>query len=148
MQKQPMKKDVTSKSFSSNEKVSTVGDWQEILAKTRKIKLPSGIIVEIRKLDLLDLVISKYIPLSLLSNMIKVSDGFKKGKFETGQDDLVSMVDMLRRAAVRAVVNPSLSMDGAENTMDVMQISTSDLLFIFQHSIDTAEIGSDFAPFL
>jgi len=142
----PTKK-VTEK-VSTNTKPSSIEDWQKTTSKTEKIKLPSGIVVEIRKLDLLDLTIAGHIPLSLLTSLMKVSDSFREGKFDVSEEELSNMLIMVQKAAVKAVINPPLSFDGTKNTMDVRQVDSADLFTIFGESIKGGDVGGKLVTFL
>jgi hypothetical protein len=115
--------------------VTSANEWKSKSINKKQITLPSGTVVEIRKVNLFDCISANYIPLESFQRMLSVgeslqsSKGFEKLKVE----DLTDLISIVRKIACRAVVNPIITetITNEENTIFVGEIGEEDLLFIF-----------------
>ncbi len=131
--------------------VSTVEAWKKVYKetyqKTKMIILPfAKVTVEVRVLDLLERASIGDIPLKLVADSMKFAKKLKT--FKEGEEDIESlkdidpselkgMLDLYEKVAIIAVVNPIVTEDGSDNTMNVHEISSIDKQAIFLATSDT-----------
>jgi hypothetical protein len=130
-------------------KVSSITDWKKNIAKTTKMTLPSGTNVEVKRLDIMELVLSGHIPLDMLSKSMKVGKSFDTGIFDgISKEEIKEMLDMMKKAVVLAVVEPKVSFEPDKNSMDVNKLHSNDILFIFNAAVDTTSMSGGVSTYL
>lgn len=139
--------------------IATAQDWEQTQGSEFTIDLPSGITVKARTLDLLDLVTIGHIPLPLLNSTLKVGENFqpKKGSGKSissnnpfeglAKDDLTNLRKLMELAAVHAVVQPKVSLNGENKSINVKKIKSIDLYVIFDRCV-SMEGAAQFGQFL
>jgi len=134
--------------------VISVTDWKEQLRDSELLTLPSGATVRIRKkVSLIDCAIAGYIPMSSLKKAVETVDA-SKGKdadaFDSMNDDeIAGFNDILRRVAVRLIMEPKLSLIDEANSVWVHDISVEDLMVVFNSFLEAGGEGGkeDLSPF-
>jgi hypothetical protein len=128
--------------------VTSVANWKKKKQQDEILELPDGMVVKVRKLDLVDLAVTGYVPLALVTTLMetgeKLQDPEKLGSVD--QEELKKLNGMLRAVALRAVVEPALSEVDHDDTVSLDDIGTVNLLAIFTACVDTSG-SAVFAPF-
>lgn len=120
-------------------KVSTPDQWKQNVNKGRTITLPSGSNVEIKTLNLMECAAIGYIPLELMNVALDIFEKIRKDPgdwVKLKKEELNKLIDMLRKTATKAVINPSVSEKEGDGAMPASDISLNDLLFIFHHATE------------
>ncbi len=134
--------------FDNVQKVSTTAEWLKKADEIYTLTLPSGVVVKVKKLNLVDLAITGYIPFELITSSIKTAQTLSStDKWEAiSKEDLSNIVEMFDKAIQLAVVEPKVTADGANDTMPVSKVPFADKFYIFSNVVDTrsAEILKPF----
>ena len=114
-------------------KIATALQWKQKAQATRTLKLPSDVIVEVKRLNLLEAASCGHIPLELVKQSMSVSEKMASsaGWNDIEQKDLSELINILRKVALLAVVSPIVSENSADGDMDAKDIPMDDLLAIF-----------------
>jgi len=104
--------------------------WKKLGEQTRMLTLPSGAVVEIRQLNLLQSAATGSIPIHLL-NASKKTGNKLIGTEDLNQKELDEMMDLVNRVTVAVVANPVVTTDGADGSIKVDEIPADDRFEIF-----------------
>lgn len=122
--------------------ISTAAEWKKAIQqskKTRIIELPiSKMTVEICGLDLLERASTGDIPLELVADSIRMSTKMES-KLKSGSswldslntEELKGMLELYDKVTILSVVNPKVTEDGSDGTINVHEISSKDKQVIF-----------------
>lgn len=129
-------------------KVTPLEQWKRNQDETEPIALPDGHVVRVRKLDLIDLAVTGYVPLKLTGALMATGQKLKDPEqfMNVSQEELAELNGMLRRVALRAVIEPKLSEADEPDALPVDELGILNLLAIFSASVDTAGAEA-FRPF-
>lgn len=129
-------------------KVSTLHDWKSKIGGEYNFLLPSGITVRLKKLNIVDLVLSGFVPISLFPAMVKLSENLTKedGTKDVDQEDLKSFYNLLNKIVIKAVQTPKVTEKGDKNSISIFDVEVSDKLAIFMEVIDFKG-AQDLQPF-
>ena len=107
--------------------VSSFEQWTTLANTTEKIKLPSGAIVELRRLNLLEEACLGHISIDLVNESMAVSEKFSATTKTSRltEKELSKMMTLVNQITVLATVNPKV-----ENE-DVLKVPVVDRMFIF-----------------
>ena len=124
--------------------VTSLKDWKELREKTGLHKLPGGFVIRVRKLDLVDLAVTGYMPLSLVSTLVETGTKLQHPEMlrEIEDKELAELHGVLRKVALRAVVEPAVSESGSEETLAVDELGLVNMLSIFTACVDTSGSGT------
>jgi len=119
-------------------KVSTVSEWIGKSDRTFNLTVPSGITILAKRLNLIDLAITGYIPFDLISNSMKTAQTMRAGEnWETiSKEDLSNISGMFDKAVILAVIEPKVTEEGENGSMPVGKIPFADKFFIFSNVVD------------
>lgn len=114
-------------------------EWAKKSKKFFVVTLPSGVVVKLRKLRLLEYAMSGSLPLPMFSKCIKTAERLANvDSWENlEQDEISNLINMVRKIAVDVVVKPKVSENEEhdEDSVYVGDISEDDLFAIFQHAM-------------
>lgn len=129
-------------------KVTPLGQWKKRREQTKIVELPDGFVVKVRRLDIVDLAVTGYVPLALFSTLVetgaKLQDPKKLGTVD--QDGLVEFSGVLRNVALKAVVEPRITETEEEDSISVDSLGVMNCLSIFSAAVDTSG-AAVFRPF-
>lgn len=109
----------------------------EVLHKARKLKLPSGFVVEISQPDMFGMIQSGNLPVDLIDFAINIKSKYKsvKGKEEPeikDKNDLPKFFDFMKLLVINSVVNPKIvEQDPKDNEILYDYLDSEDRMFIF-----------------
>jgi len=133
----------------AEKQVISAKDWKVLGGQTFTLTLPSGAIVELKKLNLLESAATGHIPLNLLNESMKMSEKMTKagGWEDMSEADLKGMLELIDKVTLMSVINPAVSKTKKENAILVSDIPTDDKLAIFGFVNTIREGSADLAPF-
>ena len=137
-------------------RISTAREWAAKNEEEEIIDLPSGARVKVRKLHMFEVAALGHISFSVVGSVLKSIAAFESPASKDGdfawtsvtEEDINNMLDLFRRTAVVAVVEPEVKFDPApeeEDIVDVKKIPFEDLVVIFDKSIRKG--ATDMLPF-
>jgi len=109
-------------------KVNSFSDWKAKKNITEILDLPSGISIEVRKLNLLEQASCGNIPIELFNTASETSSKMAGGKGKMSGDEIKSMLSMIDKITVLSVVSPIVT---SEN---VSEIPFDDKMEIFAYN--------------
>ncbi len=132
--------------------VSSAKEWREKGRGTEVITLPSGVSVEIKKPDLMDLVFAGTIPLSLANSMETMGKRMVAGQMT--DEDIQEIGRLMNDVLVALSINPKVVHDGqltksteSENVISVNEIMFSDKFDFFQKIMKVGGESKALLPF-
>lgn len=107
----------------------------------RTLELSGGYSVEIRPVEIANLMFSGEIPLTLMREARDIKQG---GDGEYDPEDMMRMLPLIDAVVLAAVTDPPLSRDGAGDTLPLSDIPFADRVLIFQ---EVNRPATELAPF-
>jgi hypothetical protein len=140
-----MRKEITANDKKSS--ITTVTGWKEKANTTYMLTLPSGAVVRIRRLNLLEQASIGHIPLHLVSSSMLITQKFSNPSkwVDIEPEELDNLMQVLKKTTVLAVVEPKVSEEETEDEMNVNDIPMEDLISIFSSVMNP--VGANLEPF-
>jgi len=131
-----------------NKPLTTAKEWRDKGRETEVIELPSGVIIEILKPNLLNLVFAGTLPLSLANSLEAVGKRMKSGKLN--DEDIQEVGKLTNDVLIVLAVNPKVVATGTattESEISVDDIQFSDKFDFFQQVMDVGGTSKKLEPF-
>ena len=116
--------------------------WKKLGEQTRMLTLPSGAVVEIRQLNLLQAAATGSIPIQLL-NASKKTGNKLVGTADLEQKELDEMMDLVNRVVVAVVVNPVVTTDGTGGSIKVESEAQMSIVDNEQKTADNTSVSAE-----
>ena len=114
---------------------SKASQWKKSIVLEQDIKLPNGVTIKVRKLDLIEQAAAGHIQIPLLMGVVETAKKMSSSDnpwSDTKKEDINKFLTVLKEVAVLACVDPRVSFNPEDaNVMDVMEIPMDDLMAIF-----------------
>jgi hypothetical protein len=129
----------------STKNIIAASEWGKKRRETQILDLPSGATVEIKKLNLLEMILANKVPMELVTQIVASSEHLKNvkdGNFDQIKgSELENLNLMINRMTALATVNPTVKLEGlTDGEVSVEDIPYLDKLTIFNNCIDTEGI--------
>ena len=126
-----------SEKANSKPEITAASDWKTIDKKETIIELTSGNTVRVKELVLMDLVFSGHIDTPLLNTLMKVQDktGSDSAFGNIGLEELKKTKEVFMAVALQSIIDPKVSDNGEEGTVNINEISFNDLSTIMSVAI-------------
>ncbi len=112
----------------ATESITTLKQWTELSNKTDTIELPSGAIVKVKMLNLLEEASAGHISLTLVNDTMDTAKNLSAAKLNNiKEEELKNMMELVNRMIVLAVVEPKVT------ESNVKSIPINDRVAIFEH---------------
>ena len=123
--------------------------WKNSKTKLFLVTLPSGIVVEMKKLNLMECSIAGYIPFSLFTKVLNMSEQLKDTSLweKVPDNDMTDIGTVFRKVAMLAVTSPPITEDGEDGSISVHDIPFEDLALIFTRTVK-GDTSSSLVTFL
>lgn len=121
-----------SEKANSKPEITAASDWKTIEKKETIIELTSGNTVRVKELDLMQLVFVGHIDTPILNTFMKIKGKINSDSpFENlGPKELGNMDELFKSVALEAIIDPKVSKNGEEGTVNINDISFNDLSII------------------
>ena len=123
--------------------ITTVSDFKKTYLNIRKIKVPSGAVFLVKNINLLFMISRGILPLPILMSMAKlhekdisVVDNSTEKITEFITDDEFKTIDkMISAVTIEAVIEPPITEEDTENSIQISSIDFIDKMFIFSECV-------------